>query len=48
MLRAYTGVSASEAASREAKDRLGQMAYIGQTPFTASTIPQALEVVIPG
>jgi diacylglycerol kinase (ATP) len=28
MLRAYAGVSAEEAASRESKDRLGQMAYI--------------------
>jgi len=28
MLRAYTGVSADEAASREEKDRFGQLAYI--------------------
>jgi diacylglycerol kinase (ATP) len=28
MLRAYTGVSADQAASREAKDKMGQMAYI--------------------
>lgn len=28
MLRAYAGISAEEAASREAKDKLGQLAYI--------------------
>lgn len=31
MLRAYTGLNAEEAASREKKDRLGQLAYIQST-----------------
>ncbi len=31
MLRAYTGLSAEDAASREKKDRLGQLAYIQST-----------------
>jgi YegS/Rv2252/BmrU family lipid kinase len=53
MLRAYTGVSASEAASREEKDRLGQMAYIQaslkilthlkQTPYRAIVDGEVIE-----
>jgi diacylglycerol kinase (ATP) len=41
MLRAYAGVNAEDAASREAKDRLGQLAYIEASLkfFTKATQP---------
>jgi len=53
MLRAYTGVSAEQAASRESKDKLGQMAYIqaglkylthvSETPYRALVDGEAIE-----
>lgn len=53
MLRAYTGVTAKDAASREEKDRLGQMAYIQaslklvthlkQTPYRATVDGELIE-----
>lgn len=53
MLRAYTGVSAEQAASRESKDKLGQLAYIqaglkylthvSETPYRARVDGELIE-----